>query len=259
MKNMIFFNTINIFNYFHNLLRSYNFFSLIHFLMSSFYKNQLRTYIGATLADMATGVVMNGLSGQGTKINWGNALLGGLQTGTNFVAYPIAVDILEKNSKAYKELESEFNDPKKSTFMVKSKVYVINALTTSALVTTVNYPLSKVQDMFKNNGKTSAKPTELVNFYVNGVLPNIGYPLVANTLSAKIPESKNSLKKYLRGTCINLVASFGGSVFNLPVSVLRDHVPVTQTVKGFCGSIVPIVCTQDFLTHFQNVFKCISE
>ena len=62
--------------------------------MSSFDKAQLQTYIGATLADMATGVVMNGLSGQGTKINWGNSLLGGLQTGTNFVAYSISVDLL---------------------------------------------------------------------------------------------------------------------------------------------------------------------
>lgn len=226
--------------------------------MSSFYKNQLVTYLSATLADMATGVVMNGLSGQGASINWGNALLNGLQTGTHFVAYPISVDLLAKNSKAYKELQKEFEDPKKSTFLVKSKVYVINALTTSALITTVNYPLSKVQEMFQNK-KPSAKPTELVNFYVNGVLPNIGYPLVANSLSAKIPESKNSLKKYLRGTYINVAASFGGTVFNLPVSALRDHVSPIETIKGFGGAIAPIIFTQDFVTHFSNVLKSISE
>lgn len=226
--------------------------------MSSFYKNQLRTYLAATLADMTTGVVMNGLSGQGASINWGNALLNGLQTGTNFVAYPISVDLLAKNSKAYKELQKEFEDPKKSTFLVKSKVYVINALATSALITTVNYPLSKVQEMFQNK-KPSAKPTELVNFYVNGVLPNIGYPVVANSLSAKIPESKNSLKNYLRATYINVAASFGGTVFNLPVSVLRDHASPIGTIKGFRGAIVPIIFTQDFVTHFSNVLKCIAE
>ena len=227
--------------------------------MSSFYKSQLRTYLGATLADMATGVVMNGLNPQRSPINWGSALLNGLQTGTNFVAYPIAVNILEKNSKAYKELQKEFKDPKKSTFMVKSKIYVINALTASALITTVNYPLSKVKEMFEHKTDKKTKPTEIVNFYVDNILPNIGYPLVANTLSAKIPDSKNSLKKYLRATYINLAASFGGTVFNLPVSVLCHHVPAHQSILGFRGAITPIILTQDFCAHFSNVFKCISE
>lgn len=227
--------------------------------MSSFYKNQLQTYIGATLADMATGVFMNGLSGQGTQINWGNALLNGLQTGTNFVAYPIAVDILERSSKSYKELKSDFDDPKKSTFSVKTKVYLTNALVTSALITTVNFPLSKVQEAFQGKKEKTNIPNELVNFYANGILGNIGYPLVANTLSAKIPESKNSLKSYLRATYINLAGSFGGTVFNLPLSVLRDHIPASKSILGFRDAIVPIVCTQDFLSHFYGVLQCISE
>ncbi|OHT06195.1 hypothetical protein TRFO_25810 [Tritrichomonas foetus] len=218
--------------------------------MSDFSKESTKTFLGATLASISTDVFLNGISGSGQKVDWVNSVYNGLQTGTNFVAYDIAVEILQKNSKAYRELVKKGNN--------KAAVYGINAITAAAVITAINYPIAKAQQLH-TTGKTTVSPADVVNTFVDGILPNVGYPVTADYLSGKIPESKNSLNQYLRGSFINVTACLGGSVANLPVSIVRDHVSPVTTVADWCKSIGPVVATQDFFAHFTNILKCISE
>lgn len=224
--------------------------------MSSFYKEQLKTFLSAALASMSTEVVLNGVAGTGKQIDWLNATFNGLQTGTDFVAYPIATNLLEKYSSSYAALSKDFNDPKKTNLKISAKYYTTNALAAAALLTAVKYPLYLLQD---NANDGQGFETNVTDFYANQVLPNIGYPVVANNLTRALPPSKNSLHNYLRNSFINLGGCFGGSFANLPLSTIRDKIPLSQTLSDFVKSIGPTICVQDFTNHFSSVLKSIAE
>ena len=136
---------------------------------SNFQKEMTQVFVSATLADVFTRAVVNGVSGSTEKLDFGDAFLSGAQTGTCFIAYPIAEKLLQKSS-TYREKSKHG----KGVF-----TYASTAAVTAAIIASVNYPISKVQELRKK-GETVLSVSEFAKLFADQIMPNIG-PSLINT------------------------------------------------------------------------------
>ena len=219
--------------------------------MSEFARQQTVTYISAVLADMSTQTILNGISEKAAQLDWADTFLNGLQTATGFIAYPIAFDVLEKTSKKYRQIQE------KKTLSDQVLFYGVTSATASAILTGVNYPISKVQQARKD-GKVNASVNEVVKFYFDGILPTAGFLVFADKIADVLPPTKNSLGSWINESAINSFGALGSTLFNLPVSLLRDKTPLLTSINNWKSSLIPGIIMQDTFSHFNRVFKSLA-
>lgn len=215
--------------------------------MSKFAAEMTQTFVSATCADVFTAAMMNGISG-GKALDLPDAVLNGLQTGTGFIAYPVAEHLLEKFS-LYREKKGKNQ---------KVFVYAANAVGAAAIIASMNYPITKLQEKRKT-GKTTVSVTEFGNMFVDQILPNVGFPVVADALEAKIRVPKDSLSNWFRGSFILCAGSLGGSIANLPLAMAKGGIKeLPETITGFVKSIPATLASNDAFGHFTKITSCIS-
>ena len=210
---------------------------------TNFQKEMTQVFVSATLADVFTRAVVNGVSGSTEKLDFGDAFLSGAQTGTCFIAYPIAEKLLQKSS-TYREKSKNG----KGVF-----TYTSTAVVTAAIIASVNYPISKVQELRKK-GATIVSASEFAKLFGDQILPNIGFPVVADKLESALPKAKDSLSQWARSTFIVTTASIGGALANLPVVAARNGPgSLVSEVVGAIGSVPSVVVSNDAFNHFTGV------
>ncbi|KAH0788723.1 hypothetical protein GPJ56_007405 [Histomonas meleagridis] len=207
-----------------------------------------KTYISSSLAGAITNDFVNGISQSPKPFDIKNSIYEGLQVGTNFVAYPIAEKVLHRSSKKYRKSKN-----KNKVFM-----YTANALVTSAIVASVNYPIVVMQKSH-NKEPYNISLKDFGIYFVDQILPNIGFPVANDYLEKVVPNSTNTMIQYLRNSGIAAIASLSGSVANLPLSMIKDHATISGTISDWFKSIGGITFTNDSFAHFSKVFGSITK
>lgn len=211
---------------------------------TSFPKEMTQVFASATLADVFTQAFFNGISGSEEKFDFGDAFLGGAQTGTCFIAYPIAERLLQKYSSTYREKSKHG----KGVF-----TYTSTAVVTAAIIGAANYPISKARE-FRKNGVTVVSASEWAAYFADQILPNIGFPVVADKLEATLPRGKDSLSQWVRSSFIVTAGSIAGSAANLPlVAVRKGAKSLASEVAGAVGSVPYVIASNDAFNHFTGI------
>lgn len=211
---------------------------------TSFPKEMTQVFASATLADVFTQAFLNGISGSEEKFDFGDAFLGGVQTGNCFIAYPIAEHLLQKYSSTYREKSKHG----KGVF-----TYTSTAVVTAAIIAATNYPISKARE-FRKNGVTIITSSEWASYFADQILPNIGFPVVADKLEATLPQAKDSLSQWARSSFIVTAGSIGGSLANLPLVALRKGAKgLAGEVTGALGAVPAVVASNDAFNHFTGI------
>jgi len=198
-----------------------------------------QTFVTATLADVFTRAFMSGVKGSPAPLDFTEALLGGAQTGTGFVAPAIAARFLKSSGLASDKVL-------KSTSLER---YFKTAFVAAGIITAVNYPISKVAQVHKE-GKATFSFSEVGNLYVNSVLGNVGFPLVFDYPNNSLPVPKCSLCKWARGSLIQVAAGWGATAAQFPAAKLRGE--SVNLIGAAKSSIVPAIVLND---AFQSIGK----
>ncbi|KAK8893562.1 hypothetical protein M9Y10_021985 [Tritrichomonas musculus] len=213
--------------------------------MCDFCKSMEQTYIAATLGNMVASAATRGLNGASGSIDFTDTLLSGLQTGTAFIAYPVACQYLKKTSKDFKK---NFEDPNGHKLLVYIEAGALGA----GICTLLNYPISTIQKNRKG-AKQSFSPKGFAGFYADQVGSSIGFAATNGTLQSIIPVPKNSVLAYVRNHfCVN-VANIGGKCLAFPIHHLRHGSTLTGMIGGYIPSIPGVIITGDATNHFKNV------
>lgn len=213
--------------------------------MCNFCRSMGQTYIAATLGNMVASAATRGLNGASGPIDFTDTLLSGLQTGTGFIAYPVACQYLKKTSKDFKK---NFEDPNGHKVLVYLEAGALGA----GVCTLLNYPLSTIQKNRKG-AKQSFSLKGFGGFYLDQVGSSIGFASTNGTLQSLIPIPKNSVLAWARShLCVN-ISNIGGKCCAYPIHHLRHG----STLRGMVGAYIPtipaVVVTGDATNHFKNV------
>ncbi|OHT09689.1 hypothetical protein TRFO_21306 [Tritrichomonas foetus] len=216
------------------------------FKMSNFAASMEQTFIGATLGSMVSQAAVRGLNGASGSLDFVDTLLGGLQTGTAFIAYPVACDYLKKHCPQFRK---NFEDPKGC----KIAVYVQGGMLGAGICTLMNYPLSTIQKNRKGAEKTPISLKGAVGFYVDQVGSSVGFAATMGTLNPIVPTSKNSVLAWARQHLLVNVSNVGGKCVAFPIHYLRHGSSLTGMIGHYLQGVPGVIITGDATAHFKNV------
>ena len=208
--------------------------------MSNFAKDMLKTFAASTLGCITSNVIQSGLSGSTGAPDFIDLALGGMQCGVDFIAYPIAVNIVAKLSPKFKK---NMEDPKGCKIIT----YVIGGAATAVLGTLLKYPIQKAQA--KQGEKFCIK--EVLSNMVDAVGGSIGFAATINTVAPLLPAPINSLHDWAQGHLLVHIANLGASLAAYPVAHIRYGVSLPAIIGGWKDGLFGTMCTGDAMTHFK--------
>ncbi|EAY02077.1 hypothetical protein TVAG_485120 [Trichomonas vaginalis G3] len=226
-------------------------------MCSKFCKSMIQTYVSAALGSVVSNAVVRGISGAQTPIDWAGVAIGGLQTGTAFISYPVALKILSDHCESFKkDLESPNGN--------KAKVYILGGALGAAIIAVVNFPLSKLNQA--RQGKCEKKGCCACNFakgmagtFVDQLGASIGFAATNNTLGPMIPVPHNSFLAYLRANSLVQISNVGGKLLSYPILAYRHGATLPGLLGGYFRTAHGPWITGDACNFFKGVFTCILE
>ena len=215
--------------------------------MSKFVASMQHTFISATLGSMVSQAAVRGLKSSQGSFDFVDTLLGGLQTGTAFVAYPIACEVLRNQSSQFRKA---FEDKKAN----KAIVYIEGGMLGAGICTLVNYPISTIQNNRKSSTKKPINLKGFAGFYADQVGSSVGFAATNGTLNQLVPQYSNSVVNWLRGHAIINIANIGGKCLAWPIHYVRHGSSLTGMIGHYLTGVPGVVITGDATAHFKNVF-----
>ena len=217
----------------------------------SFTRSMAQTYVSATLGNMVSQLVMRGYYGGAGKVDMGNVFLVGLQVGTSFIAYPVAIQILRNKCKKFRD---NMDDPKGNKLLT----YAAGGATAALIVTAVNYPISRIQ-MAYNNKKVENFCKEFFGFYADQIGSSIGFAATMGTVAPLVPSCKDSLSSWARNLLLVNVSNVGGSLFAWPIRFLRHNASLPSMVLGNIRNIPGVMFTGDSSAQYRVITGFINQ
>ena len=211
---------------------------------NKFAASMAQTYVSAALGSVVSQVATRGLKTESTPFSFKNAVIPSMMTGTAFIAYPVACQILKQNCPTFKK---NFEDPKGN----KALVYIEGGALGAAIVTAMNYPLSVIQQ--KKSCKEACSPKNILGFYVDQIGSSIGFAATTGTISPLIPVPKNTLLSYARNHAIVHIANIGGKLLSAPIHYVRHGTKLSSMIGGYVKGMIGVDITGDATNHFKNV------
>jgi len=210
----------------------------------------LKTYISATLGDITTNVIFNGVSQLKGPTSIINTTLHGMQTGTCFIAFPIAQHLLDQICKESPKLKQ-----------IREKGHAVDIAITgtvaAAVVTVMNLPLHLVQEKVANNKDANVTAKDIGKMFFSQIGPNIGFPLTASFVDPLLPIPQNSIIGWARGHLLTNTSAFGATLLSIPSGYLLNGINPMVQVKGFFKGIVSSMVLQDSTEHFMRIAQSI--
>jgi hypothetical protein len=197
---------------------------------------------------------MRGIHGAASGIDWGDAFLGGLQVGTAFIAYPVAVQFLKNNSTKFKKT---LEDPN----ACKAPIYIQGGIVGAGIVTALNYPLSIILGKYRAAGKPAPdfSLSKAAGFYIDQVGSSIGFAATMGTIAPKVPIPKNSFLAWARGAALVNISNIGGKIAAWPIHALRHRSTLSGMVLGYLPAVPAIIVCGDATNHFKGVLSFLLE
>ena len=219
----------------------------------------VQTFISATCGSVLSQAAMRGVAGAQTHIDWVDAALNGLKTGTAFIAYPVAVRTLADAFPAFKKIVE-------CPAANKIPVYVCGGALGALICTSVSFPLGKVQQ-HRNGGCKNGKCEKsagkclkcFAGAYLDQVGSSIGFAATNGTLSPLVPTTTNSFLAWARNNAIVNIANIGGKILAYPIHRIRHGSTLSGMITDYVKGMGGVVITGDACNFFKGVFACIAE
>ena len=213
--------------------------------MSNFAAEMRQTFVAATLGNMVAQAATRGLNGSTGPIDLPDTLLSGLQTGTAFIAYPVACNFLKNHCQQFKK---NYEDPKGC----KPLVYIQGGMLGAGICTLLNYPIQTIQKNRKGQ-KQSISLQGAAGYYADQVGSSVGFAATNGTLLQVLPVPKNTLANWGLGHIRVNIANIGGKCLAYPIHHLRHGSTLTGMISGYLQGAPGVVITGDATNHFKNV------
>lgn len=212
----------------------------------------VHTYISATLGNMVAQSVMRGLGTTEAPLDFCDSALSGMQVGTAFIAYPVSVQLLKDISPKFKKNAEDPNGNKWIT-------YTLGGAGGAAIVTLLNYPISRIQ-VTRKTGKCPIKNPlkEMASMYVDQIGSSIGFAATMGTVAPLIPIPKDSLGSWARNSGLVQIANIGGKCFAYPIHKIRHGSTLCGMISGYLKGSLGVMVTGDSTMHFKNVLSFIA-
>lgn len=210
-----------------------------------------QTYIAATFGSMVSQLAMRGILGGAGRADMTNTILSGLQVGTNFVAYPIAIQLLRKHSQKFRE---NMDDPHGKKFVT----YLAGGAVAAGIVTAVNYPLTKIM-AWHNHQKADKHTPSIFGFYADQIGSSIGFAATMGTLSPIVPVYHDSLSTWIRTNLLVNASNIGGKLFSYPIHHLRYGTTLSSMITGYMKAIPAVIITGDATNQIKDTIAFIAE
>ena len=211
----------------------------------SFTRSMAQTYVSATIGNMVSQLAMRGYYGGAGKADMGNVFFIGLQVGTSFIAYPVAIQILRNKCKKFRD---NMDDPNGSKLIT----YAAGGATAALIVTAVNYPISRIQ-MAYNKKKVEHFFRDFAGFYADQIGSSIGFAATMGTVAPLIPSVNDSLSKWARSNLLVNIANIGASVFAWPIRYIRRGASLPAMIRGNIASIPGFAITGDYTNQVKII------
>ena len=227
-------------------------------MCSQFCKNMVQTFVSAACGSVFSQAACRGIAGAQTPIDWVDASLNGLKTGTAFIAYPVAVKALADAWPFYKK---HLECPKAT----KIPVYVFGGALGAFICTCVNLPLGRVQNARKGGKPCNTNGSNLANCakcfagaYVDQLPSSIGFAATNGTLGPLVPTSTNSFVTWARNNALVNISNIGGKLLSYPVHRIRHGSKLTTMLLDYIRGMHGVVITGDATNFFKGIFACIA-
>ncbi|EAX93739.1 hypothetical protein TVAG_455090 [Trichomonas vaginalis G3] len=218
--------------------------------MGCFCKEMTKTFIGATLGGMTAIIAERGVKGAQGSANLADIALSGMHVGVNFIAYPVALQVL---SDAFPKFKKNKEDPNGN----KAIVYVAGGITGALLGTLAKYPIVKVQE-FRAKGKTTVSPTEVASRFVDSIGGSIGFAATMGTVAPHVPACPNSLGSWARGHLLVHISDLGATLLSFPVARIRYGASLGGMIQGWAKGRLGTTIIGDATHHFKDVLAFIN-
>jgi hypothetical protein len=210
--------------------------------MSNPLLENIPVYAGAALGSAFTAAFVRGVSGGPTAFDCNAAVLDGLQTGAAFVAYPIGKEILQRTSTCYQRKIKE-----------KRCTALESAIAGSAVLTVLNYPVLKIQEL-QQTGTVTLQARATLDSFVDNILPLVGFPVTLDFLEAKLPTSTNSLLAWGRTQAILAISGLGATIAQAPLTLIRGK-SLAGELRGWVAGLGAGVVLNDAAGHFTKLLS----
>lgn len=223
--------------------------------MNTFTKKMTQTYISATVASMITDSVVAGLNGTKGGLNFGDLFLSGLQGGTYYIAYPLALEILKNHCKKFRDY---YNDPERNHFVEYCAAGALGA----GIVTFINYPLSIIQASraIKMNEKMVPTFSGFMKSYFCQVPKTITFAATMGTLCSKIPTPKHPFALHMTNHAYTAISDFSCFIVSYPINkAMGAAPPLFYGLKEFIRNVPFSMLTDDSFERVMKITNFISE
>ena len=215
--------------------------------MSSFVKDTIQTFCAATLGSMTSALLTRGTAGASGAADLVNLALDGLQTGVDFVAYPIALNLIGKVSVPFKK---NMENPKGKQYIT----WVVGGAATAVLGTLMKYPIQKVQEARKG-GKVTICPKEILSNSIDSLGGSIGFPTTNGLISPLFPAQKGAFAQWAQGHLIVHLSNLGATLMGFPIAHLRHGAKLGDAICGWKNGIPGTMYTNDACAHFKALMQ----
>ena len=215
--------------------------------MSAFAKDVLQTVVAAALGSATSALIQRGQAGAQGSADYVDLALGGLQTGVDFVAYPVALNLLGKVSPAFKK---NLENPKGKKYVT----WVLGGATTALLGSLLKYPLQVAQQSRKGE-KKACNPKDILSNTIDSIGGSIGFPATNDTFTPLIPEQSNAFASWARGHVLVHIANLGSTLFAFPLARLRHGAKLGDMIAGWARGIPGTMYLNDACGHFKALMQ----
>jgi hypothetical protein len=176
-------------------------------------------FISATIMDVVTRAIFSAIEGNLLPFNAFDSVILGLESGVAAIAPSLASEVLKSSAITRKFTQNRWTG------------YVAHALVSSAIVTGVNYPLSKAAELHRK-GSTRLSLREFANHYADRIVAGIAYPAIMDALGAALPATKHPIAAYGRDGLITLIASAGAAIAAVPIAKVENRGIIAAVAVG---------------------------
>ena len=207
----------------------------------------IKTFCAATLGCVTSNVIQRGTSGSKGAVDFADLALGGLQCGVDFIAYPVALNLIGKASESFKK---NMEDPNGKKYIT----YIAGGAVTAVIGTLAKYPIQIMKDRRKGeNVKCNAK--DFLKNVAGSVGGSIGFAATIGTVAPFFPKPASPLMEWAQGHVLVHIANLGATLASFPVAHLQSGVRLCDMLAGWKCGILPTMYTNDACAHFKALMQ----
>jgi hypothetical protein len=201
-----------------------------------------RVFVAAALGSGVTTAFCRGVRGESAALDCQTAVIDALKAGSAFAAYPMGQAFLQSHFPSYQQRLKD-----------NLSTAAASAIAGSVALTALNYPIFRLQE-FRETGEITLQARATLDFFIDNILPFVGFPVTTNYLEAKLPTSTNSLVAWGRYQFIYALGGLGAAVAQTPLNIIKGR-GVVGAFREWLAGIGPGIVISESAFHFTQLLS----